>query len=70
MKKETAIKLFGTVEGLRKALGLRTRSAIYMWPDGEDIPDRHALRITHVLLPKMRREKAKPKGHESRQGKP
>ncbi len=51
MTKEQAIGLFGSVKGLRDALGLRTRSAIYMWKDGEAIPDTHELRIRYELRP-------------------
>jgi hypothetical protein len=49
--KEQAIGLFGSVKGLRDALGLRTRSAIYMWKPGEPIPETHELRIRYELKP-------------------
>jgi len=49
--KEQAIGLFGSVKGLRDALGLRTRSAIYMWKPGEPIPEAHELRIRYELMP-------------------
>lgn len=49
--KEQAIRLFGSVKALQTALGLKTHSAIYMWPDGEPIPENHALRIRYQLRP-------------------
>lgn len=49
--KEQAIKLFGSVKALQTALGLKTHSAIYMWPNGEPIPENHALRIRYQLKP-------------------
>lgn len=49
--KEQAIGLFGSVKELRDALGLRTRSAIYMWKPGEPIPEAHELRIRYELKP-------------------
>lgn len=48
--KAEAIEIFGTVEALRDALGLKTRQAIYMWPDGP-IPEPHELKIRYVLIP-------------------
>lgn len=51
LTKEEAIGLFGSVKRLRDALGLRTRSAIYMWKPGEPIPEVHELRIRHELRP-------------------
>jgi hypothetical protein len=49
--KDEAITLFGSVEKLRIALGLKTRSAIYMWPADKPIPEVHELRIRHELKP-------------------
>lgn len=49
--KEQAIRLFGSVKALQTALGLGTHSAIYMWRDGEPIPENHALRIRYELRP-------------------
>lgn len=49
--KEQAIALFGSVKALQLALGLKTHSAIYMWKDGEAIPDNHYLRIRFQLRP-------------------
>jgi len=51
MLKHEAIAIFGSVDALRLALGLKTRQAIYMWPDDQPIPDVHALKIRHVLRP-------------------
>lgn len=51
MLKHEAIALFGSVEALRAALGLKTRHAIYMWPDDKPIPEVHFLRIRHELKP-------------------
>jgi hypothetical protein len=49
LTKAQAIHLFGSVEKLRAALGLKTRQAIYMW--GENVPLHHALRIRYELKP-------------------
>lgn len=49
LTKAQAIELFGSVEKLRAALGLKTRQAIYMW--GENVPRHHALRIRYELKP-------------------
>lgn len=49
--KEQAISLYGSVKALQEALGLKTHSAIYMWPDGETIPDTHGLRLRYQLKP-------------------
>lgn len=49
LTKTQAIELFGSVEKLRLALGLKTRQAIYMW--GENVPTHHALRIRYELMP-------------------
>ena len=48
--KEQAIELFGTPLALAEALGIE-RANVYMWPDGEPIPEKHALRIRFVLKP-------------------
>lgn len=52
MTKSEAIALFGSPNALRLALGLKTRQAIYMWPDDKPIPEAHELKIRHVLKPK------------------
>lgn len=49
--KEQAISLFGSVKELQAALGLKTHSAIYMWRDGEPIPENHELKIRYQLKP-------------------
>lgn len=49
--KEQAIALFGSVKALQAALGLKTHSAIYMWKDGEPIPEAHELRLRYQLKP-------------------
>lgn len=49
--KAQAIQLFGSVRALQAALGLKTHSAIYMWKDGEAIPENHYLRIRYELMP-------------------
>ncbi|GAB3744923.1 hypothetical protein [Lysobacter olei] len=51
LTKEQAIRLFGSVKELQTALGLKTHSAIYMWHDGQPIPENHALRIRYELRP-------------------
>ena len=49
--KEQAIALFGSRKALQATLGLKSHAAIVMWPDGEPIPDAHALRIRYQLKP-------------------
>jgi hypothetical protein len=51
MLKHEAISLFGSVEKLRTALGLKTRHAIYMWPNDQPIPEPHEIKIRFVLKP-------------------
>lgn len=51
LSKEQAVSLFGGVEPLRAALGLKSRSAIYMWPDDKPIPRNHELAIRYELKP-------------------
>jgi len=46
-----AVQLFGSVKALQTALGLKTHSAVYMWPEDAPIPDKHALRIQYELRP-------------------
>lgn len=48
--KAQAIELFGTVEKLRAALGLKNRQAIYQWKE-DRIPMNHFLRIRYELRP-------------------
>ncbi len=48
--KERALELFGTPAELADALGIE-RANVYMWKDGEPIPEKHALRIRFVLKP-------------------
>jgi hypothetical protein len=48
--KAQAIELFGTVEKLRAALGLKNRQAIYQWRE-DRIPENHFLRIRYELKP-------------------
>src|SRR5690606_6913604 len=55
--KSQAIELYGSVKALQAALGLKTHSAIYMWPDGEPIPENHALRLRYQLKPEAFDEK-------------
>lgn len=46
-----ATSIFGSVKALQAALGLKTHSAIYMWPPDSPIPAEHALRIRYELRP-------------------
>lgn len=48
--KTQAVHLFGSVEKLRAALGLKNRQAIYQWPE-DRIPEKHFLRIRYELRP-------------------
>jgi hypothetical protein len=48
--KERAIELFGSPLELAEALGIE-RANVYMWKDGEPIPQKHALHIRFVLKP-------------------
>ena len=48
--KERAVKLFGNEARLAEALGI-TRQAVNQWGQWDPIPERHALKIIHVLKP-------------------
>lgn len=49
--KERAIKAYeGNASDLARALEI-TPQAIYQWPDGEPIPEVHALKLRFVLKP-------------------
>jgi hypothetical protein len=61
LTKSQAIELFGSVERLRVALGLKSRQAIYMWR-GESIPEAHYLRIRYQLRPEAFDENGTYKG--------
>lgn len=54
--KELALKLFGTPLELAQALGIE-RANVYMWKDGEPIPEKHALRIRYELKPEAFRSR-------------
>jgi len=55
--KEQAIGMFLTVAKLAEALGI-TRQAIYLWPDGENIPEGYALKIRYQLRPELFEKRA------------
>lgn len=50
LKKEQAIRLFGSQARLAEELGV-TRSAVCQWKHGEPIPEQYALRIRFILKP-------------------
>jgi len=54
--KEKALSLFDSPLALAKALGIE-RANIYMWPDKEPIPEKHALRIRYELKPEAFRKR-------------
>lgn len=54
--KEKAVSLFGTPLALAEALGIE-RANIYMWPDKDPIPEKHALRIRYELKPEAFKRK-------------
>jgi hypothetical protein len=61
MLKEEALKPFdGKVAELADALGITT-NAIYMWKDGEPIPEQQALRLKYEILPRLKRPKRRPR---------
>lgn len=61
LTKSQAVELFGSVERLRVALGLKSRQAIYMWGD-DRIPEAHYLRIRYELKPEAFDESGAYKG--------
>ncbi|HVI55457.1 MAG TPA: hypothetical protein VM621_10440 [Luteibacter sp.] len=63
--KAQAIELFGTVEKLRAALGLKNRQAIYQWPH-DRIPANHFLRIRYELRPEAFDENGNLRANKSR----
>lgn len=46
MQKSEAIKYFGGAQQLAHALGLKSRQAIYAWPD--EVPDLYQYKLHHV----------------------
>lgn len=50
LKKEQAVRLFGTQSRLAEELGI-TRAAVCQWKRGEPIPEAYALRIRFILMP-------------------
>jgi predicted transcriptional regulator len=50
--KDQAVGMFLSVAKLAEALGI-TRQAIYLWPDGKNIPERYALKIRYQLRPEL-----------------
>ena len=61
LTKSQAIELFGSVERLRVALGLKSRQAIYMWNENR-VPEAHYLRIRYELRPEAFDENGAYKG--------
>ena len=56
--KEQALAAYdGKVTKLAAALGL-THSAVSQWASGQPIPERHALKLRYVLLPKHKWSKS------------
>ena len=46
MQKSEAIKFFGGAQQLANALGLKSRQAIYAWP--EKVPDLYQYKLHHL----------------------
>jgi hypothetical protein len=46
-----AIKLFGSAVNLARALGYKSRHAVYMWAKDEAIPEAAFLKIRYQLKP-------------------
>lgn len=51
MQKSEAIKYFGSAQRLASALGLKSRQAIYAWPD--QVPDRWQYKLHHISKGKL-----------------
>jgi hypothetical protein len=51
LTRSQAVRLFGSVKALQAALGLKTHSAVYMWPEHGAIPEVHELTIRYRLKP-------------------
>jgi predicted transcriptional regulator len=50
--KEEAVGMFRTVAQLADALGC-SRQAVYLWPKGQNIPEKWALKIRYQLRPEL-----------------
>ena len=59
--KEEAIGMYRTVSRLADALRI-TRQAIYLWKDGEPIPEYYALKLRFVLKPELFEKTTKKAG--------
>lgn len=46
MQKSDAIEMFGGATKLAKAVGLKSRQAIYAWP--EEVPDLYQYKLHHL----------------------
>lgn len=57
LKKEQAVKLFGTASKLAAALGI-SKQAVSLWPARRPIPDEHYLRIRYELKPEAFKDAA------------
>jgi len=60
--RKQAVAAFGSVVALAKALGI-SRTAVYLWPENDPIPELQALRLRYELCPDVFGEKpvAKPR---------
>lgn len=52
MQKADAIRHFGSVAKVAKAVGLKTRQAVYMWP--EEVPDLYQYKLHHLSKGKLK----------------
>jgi len=48
--RKQAVAAFGSVVALAKALGI-SRTAVYLWPENDPIPELQALRLRYELCP-------------------
>jgi hypothetical protein len=51
MQKSEAIQHFGSASKLAKALGLKSRQAIYQWPD--EVPELYQYKLHHLTRGKL-----------------
>jgi hypothetical protein len=52
MQKADAIRHFGSVQKVADAAGLKSRQAVYMWPD--EVPDLYQYKLHHVSGGKLK----------------
>jgi hypothetical protein len=63
MQKADAIRHFGSVAKVAEAAGLKTRQAVYLWP--EEVPDLYQYKLHHVSGGKLKLSPRLDKGRRA-----